>query len=63
MDNIKKQGTTVFVGTDTGPRGGVRRWYTARAAGQDRPGDRALWCRTKREALENAGVANVSHTI
>lgn len=56
---ISKDGKT-FVSTEPGPKGGTKKLYTARAEGQDQPISRALWCHTKREALEYAGAANVA---
>ena len=55
---ITKDGKA-FQGIEIGPKGGQKSWYTARAEGQEQPGSRALWCRTKREAVENAGAANI----
>jgi hypothetical protein len=61
MKNIRptKDGKC-FQAEETGPKGGRKTWFTARAEGQGEPGARALWCLTKREALENSGAANVA---
>ncbi len=60
---IETKDGKAFMGIEIGKRGGNTVWYTARADGQSAPSDRALWCKTKKEALKNTGAANVSYGV
>ena len=61
MTNIKpittKEGRMLWEGDDIGPRGGIKKFYTERTAGETRPSPWRFWVATQKDAIGTEIVA------